>query len=117
MDVFVARQPIFDTQKELFAYEFLFRDGLSNAFPDIDRLAADCRFSDCSHRHEPGCRVRQAVAAGDILPDRLESYFKMQRELTYFSRREQTSADRLEKERWKSVAMTVKALYKRGTKR
>ncbi len=36
MDVFVARQPIFNKKKEIFAYELLFRSGMSNAFPDID---------------------------------------------------------------------------------
>jgi len=36
MDVFVARQPIFDTAKSIFGYELLFREGLHNAFPDID---------------------------------------------------------------------------------
>ncbi|MBN2125489.1 MAG: HDOD domain-containing protein [Deltaproteobacteria bacterium] len=36
MDVYVARQPIFDKNKKVHGYELLFRDGLSNAFPDID---------------------------------------------------------------------------------
>lgn len=36
MDVFVARQPIFNKHKKLFAYELLFRTGMSNAFPNID---------------------------------------------------------------------------------
>jgi EAL and modified HD-GYP domain-containing signal transduction protein len=36
MDVFVARQPIFLENKKLFAYELLFRTGMSNAFPGID---------------------------------------------------------------------------------
>jgi EAL and modified HD-GYP domain-containing signal transduction protein len=36
MDVFVARQPIFDARQHIFAYELLFRGGLTNAFPDID---------------------------------------------------------------------------------
>ena len=36
MDVFVARQPIFRENKKLFAYELLFRTGMSNAFPGID---------------------------------------------------------------------------------
>ncbi len=36
MDVFVARQPIFNKQKHIFAYELLFRTGMSNAFPDLD---------------------------------------------------------------------------------
>jgi EAL and modified HD-GYP domain-containing signal transduction protein len=36
MDAFIARQPIFDSKKHLFAYELLFRDGLSNHMPEID---------------------------------------------------------------------------------
>lgn len=36
MDVFVARQPIFDCHKRIFAYELLFRTGMANAFPDLD---------------------------------------------------------------------------------
>ncbi len=36
MDTYIARQPIFDRKKHLFAYELLFRDGLSNCFPQID---------------------------------------------------------------------------------
>ena len=35
MDVFVARQPIFDIQKRIYAYELLFRTGMANAFPDL----------------------------------------------------------------------------------
>ncbi|MBN1101889.1 MAG: HDOD domain-containing protein [Deltaproteobacteria bacterium] len=36
MDVYVARQPIFKKNKKICAYELLFRDGLSNVFPQID---------------------------------------------------------------------------------
>lgn len=36
MEVFLARQPIFNRMKKIFAYELLFRDGLSNAFPQIN---------------------------------------------------------------------------------
>ncbi|MBA3008393.1 MAG: HDOD domain-containing protein [Proteobacteria bacterium] len=36
MDVFVARQPIFNQHKKIFAYELLFRTGMSNAFPGVD---------------------------------------------------------------------------------
>jgi len=35
-DVFVARQPIFDMNKNIYAYELLFRDGTANYVPDID---------------------------------------------------------------------------------
>ncbi len=36
MDVFVARQPIFDRNRDIYAYELLFRSGETNAFPNID---------------------------------------------------------------------------------
>ncbi len=36
MEIFVARQPVFTTGKKIFGYELLFRQGLENAFPDID---------------------------------------------------------------------------------
>lgn len=87
--------------------------GIEVAFPEIENLSGECRFSDCSHMHEPGCRVRQAVTDGEISPGRLESYHKMKRELSYLSRRLHKSADRVEKERWKEVAMKAKAMKKR----
>lgn len=36
MDVFVARQPIFNKKRQLFGYELLFRSGMNNSFPDLD---------------------------------------------------------------------------------
>ncbi|MBW1783172.1 MAG: HDOD domain-containing protein [Deltaproteobacteria bacterium] len=40
MDIYVARQPIFNRKRRIYGYELLFRDGISNAFPDIDGHAA-----------------------------------------------------------------------------
>ena len=88
-------------------------DGTKHAFPDIERFASACRFSDCSHIHEPGCRVRQAVIDGEISPDRLVSYHKLTRELMYVANRQQKSADRVEKERWKDISLKTKAINKR----
>ncbi len=34
----------------------------------------ECRYADCRHMTEPGCRIQAAADAGEILPDRLESY-------------------------------------------
>lgn len=83
--------------------------GIQHAFPEIESLAGECRFSDCSHMHEPGCRVKRAVSEGNISQDRLESYHKMSRELTYLSDRQHKTPDRIEKERWKAVALKIKA--------
>lgn len=54
--------------------------GLSQAFADVEELAADCRFSDCGHQSEPGCAVQAALVDGSLSYRRLESYGKLQRE-------------------------------------
>lgn len=46
-------------------------------FPEIDRLFGQCRFSDCTHRKEPGCAVREAVERGEIAPSRYRSYCQL----------------------------------------
>jgi ribosome biogenesis GTPase len=54
--------------------------GLSRTFVDIDSLAAQCRYRDCTHRDEIGCAVRIAVADGRLETRRLENYLKLARE-------------------------------------
>ncbi len=88
--------------------------GIDTTFPEIEALGKACRFSDCSHTHEPGCRVIKAVASGQIQSDRLNSYHKLKRELDYLSQKQVKSADRIEKERWQEVALKVKAMKKQG---
>jgi ribosome biogenesis GTPase len=46
-------------------------------FPELRPLVAKCQFSDCSHRHEPGCAVRAALEAGKIHPHRYDSYLRL----------------------------------------
>ena len=50
---------------------------LSYAFPEMREPASRCRFSTCTHSHEPGCEVRAAFEAGIIHPDRYESYLRL----------------------------------------
>ncbi|GAB6909716.1 ribosome small subunit-dependent GTPase A [Desulfosarcina cetonica] len=90
--------------------------GMEHAFADIERLALECRFSDCSHMHEPGCRVQQALIEGEITKDRVENYHKMKREMMYLSDRQHKTANRVERERWKTVAAEIKAMKKRRGK-
>jgi len=66
--------------------------GVDSVFADIDALAAQCRFADCSHGTEPGCAVREAVAGGHLGADRLAAYDKLLRELRYQESREDPSA-------------------------
>ncbi len=90
--------------------------GLDVAFPEIEKLANSCRFSNCSHIHEPGCQVLHGVTIGAVKQERLDSYQKMKRELLYLSNRQQKSADRVEKERWKGVALKIKSINKKKGK-
>ena len=54
---------------------------LESTFTEIAELAAACRFTDCSHEHEPGCAVKAAIAEGSLPSERFASYRKLQREL------------------------------------
>lgn len=47
---------------------------ITGAFPEFRELADECRFRQCSHTHEPGCAVREALERGRIQPRRYESY-------------------------------------------
>ncbi len=49
-------------------------------FPDIAPYVPDCRFSDCTHRVEPGCAVQAALEAGEINQHRYESYIRLHEE-------------------------------------
>jgi ribosome biogenesis GTPase len=55
--------------------------GVDTAFPDIDELAATCRFRDCHHQSEPDCAVLAAVTDGRLPSVRLDSFRRLHREL------------------------------------
>lgn len=53
------------------------REEVSHYFKDIFRFSKDCRFNNCTHTHEPGCAVLQAVERHDISQSRYSSYLSM----------------------------------------
>ena len=53
------------------------REEVSHYFREIFRTSDDCRFGNCTHTHEPGCAVLQAVADGHIAESRYTSYLSM----------------------------------------
>ncbi|BBM20153.1 putative ribosome biogenesis GTPase RsgA 2 [Lactiplantibacillus plantarum] len=61
----------------------IFVGDLQQTFAEITALAADCKFNDCTHTSEPGCAVQAAVADGRVSLERLQSYQKLQREMSY----------------------------------
>ena len=46
-------------------------------FPEMLKVSENCRFAPCTHTHEPGCAVKEAVEAGEISYDRYSSYLGM----------------------------------------
>ena len=54
-------------------------EGVAATFPDIEALAAQCKFRDCNHGSEPGCAVLGAVEDGSLAARRLDSWFRLQR--------------------------------------
>ena len=75
-DTYVADTPgfsSFDTEQ----MDVLLKENLQYAFPDFAPFLGQCQFHDCSHRAEPGCRVRQAVESGAVEKTRYESYLRL----------------------------------------
>ncbi|CAA9338786.1 MAG: Ribosome small subunit biogenesis RbfA-release protein RsgA [uncultured Gemmatimonadetes bacterium] len=52
-------------------------DQLHFYFPEFAALIDDCRFSSCTHIHEPGCAVRAAADSGELNASRYDSYRRM----------------------------------------
>ena len=50
---------------------------LCRYFPEMMRLAPECRFYNCTHTHEPGCAVTEAVKQGEVAWSRYDSYLKI----------------------------------------
>ena len=59
-------------------------DGIEAVFSDIERLSQECRYTTCTHVHEAGCAVLQALEDGEISRSSYENYLKMLKEKAHF---------------------------------
>ena len=89
-------------------------EGIEAAFADIQELAEECRFGDCTHNGEPGCAVEEAVEAGTLDPARLESWRKLQREQHQVHLRQDALARLREKQRVKALHRAANRFRPRG---
>lgn len=53
------------------------KEEIARYFPEMLAVAADCRFTPCTHTHEPGCAVKAALETGRVSPERYNSYLGM----------------------------------------
>jgi ribosome biogenesis GTPase / thiamine phosphate phosphatase len=82
---------------------------LEATFADVEELAADCRFGDCTHTHEPGCAVLIAAEIGELPWERLHSWRKLQRELRSIAVRHDALLRKEELRKWKLRAREGRA--------
>ncbi|MFW6213256.1 MAG: ribosome small subunit-dependent GTPase A [Spirochaetota bacterium] len=87
---------------------------LANAFPEIAAAASGCKFSDCSHHHEPECAVLEAVQSGEIPHSRYLSYLELHEELKGNAAREGARSQK--QERLLSRRVARKARVKRRSR-
>lgn len=83
-------------------------EGMEATFPDIERLAAQCRFRDCIHESEPGCAVVGAVESGELPARRLESYRYLRAEMAATAQRREEKARRDKKAADKTLGKAIK---------
>lgn len=89
---------------------------LDSAFADIAELAGQCRFNDCAHSTEPDCAVQDALATGELDPDRWHNYVKLQRELRAIEARSSHRIQRELKSRWRARARETRRARRYGGK-
>jgi len=57
---------------------------ICDSSPEVEDLSEHCKFSNCTHTSESGCSVMNAVLAGDLSEERLQSYRKLIKESEYY---------------------------------
>ncbi|HRW58750.1 MAG TPA: ribosome small subunit-dependent GTPase A [Chlamydiales bacterium] len=68
--------------------------GVDSLFDEIKALSKQCKFFDCTHKHEPGCAVKKALEKGELDQRKYDNYMRMDKEVEYY---EQTEMERKEK--------------------
>jgi ribosome biogenesis GTPase len=83
--------------------------GVSEVFADVEEIAEGCRFRDCAHSGEPGCRVQEAAREGLLPSERVQSYLDLRAEL---ARNEERAEEHNVKRRWKSIQKDARKMRK-----
>jgi len=86
---------------------------ITDAFAEVEELAAACRFSDCRHISEPGCAIKEAIETGRLDPDRYASFENLRREQRQLATRVDPRERAEARKRYKALAKTARQLPKR----
>ena len=91
-------------------------EGMTNTFTEFGEFEEKCKYSDCTHTHETGCAVIDAVNNNLIPSNRYENYLKMRKELRYLESRIDQKVYLEEKRKAKELSRFIKNNFK-GKKR
>ena len=86
-------------------------EGISMTFSDVEQYLGLCKYSDCTHTNEPGCRVLEAIESGELDRERFELYLRLQKESRYNTDSESYLRDK--KEKFKNIAKMNKKMGKK----
>ena len=83
--------------------------GINKTFQDIEQYLGMCKFTDCTHTNESGCRILKAIEEGELDRERFEQYLKLQKESMYNTDSEQYLRDK--KEKFKEISKINKRKF------
>jgi ribosome biogenesis GTPase len=89
-------------------------EGLGEAFIDIEELFHDCRFSDCTHKSEPGCAILSAIKDGTLEHSRWKNYLQLKSEAKFSE--DKAAYMREKKEFFKKINKAAKSRQMVGRK-
>ena len=76
--------------------------GISKTFQDIEELSSNCKYSNCTHTNEPGCKILEAIEDGTLTQERFNEYVKLKKESEYNKDSDKYLKDK--KEKFKAIA-------------
>ncbi len=87
-------------------------EGFANTFDEFEELSQNCKYSDCTHIHEKGCAVLEALENGELPQKKYDNYLKLHKELKYLETKVDYNAYLQEKKKWKEIKKSYDKYFK-----
>ncbi len=84
-------------------------DAVGELFEDVEALILQCKFSNCEHETETGCRIKSAIESGELDKGRMENYYKLQREIQFQKNKLDRNAANLAKKGIRKISRSPRA--------
>jgi ribosome biogenesis GTPase len=83
-------------------------ESLEQNFQDLLATSSSCKFSNCQHQTEPGCKIKEALQNGSLELSRWESYQKLLSEMAFQARKADKILQSQEKKKWIKLTQNAK---------